>query len=226
MRAPPLAEYKDTKSRGDTASPIRLAPYGTFDLLQPAGTCGQPDEHSAIRGPIMSAAREFVSHTSRRPRATMSPLLHGVLRHRAAFGVLMTVLAATACGDDKSSTSATTMLPQQITTTTTAPATTPTTLRTVALGETFSVGVGESVTLRTEGLSLTYKSVVSDNRCRPTQQCIQAGDASVAVGMAKDGISPATLTIGAPGSARYGKYTVAVVQLGFGQSPSAKMRVS
>jgi hypothetical protein len=147
------------------------------------------------------------------------------MRWRAALGVVfVTVVVATACGGHNSSTSTTTTLPAP--TTTTAPATTTTIGRTVSLGETFSVSVGESVLVRTEGLLLTYKSVVSDSHCRPSQQCISEGAASVAVAVAKEGMPPATLTIGAPGSARYGRYTVTVAQLSFGKSPTVRLKVA
>ena len=148
-----------------------------------------------------------------------------MMRWRAALGVVVvTVLVATACGKHDSSTSTTTTLPAP--TTTMARATTTTIGRTVSLAETLSVSVGESVLVRTEGLLLTYKSVVSDSRCRPTQQCIAAGDASVALAVAKENMPPATLTIGAPGSTRYGRYTVTVVQLSFGQSPTLRLKVA
>ncbi|MCA1670779.1 MAG: hypothetical protein LC799_00765 [Actinobacteria bacterium] len=73
---------------------------------------------------------------------------------------------------------------------------------------------------------MTFKAVVSDNRCRPTLQCIVAGEASVAVAVVKDGTSPTSLTIGAPGSVRNGRYTIEVVSLSYGQSRIASLRVT
>ena len=144
----------------------------------------------------------------------------------AAAGVALIVAVVPACGDDGTPATTTTTVPAPTTTTTTVPPTTTTTLRTVALGETFSLRLAESVSVRTENLSLTFTSVPEDSRCRPGQQCIVAGEASVIVAAAKDGMAPARLTIGAPGRARYGRYTVEVVQLGFGPSPSARLKVT
>ncbi len=142
-----------------------------------------------------------------------------------ALVLAVTVGLAMACGDGGSSpsTSPTTTLPEA--TTTTASTTTTTVTRAVALCETFSVRVGESVSVAAERLFLQFKAVASDSRCRPGQRCIVAGDAFITVALAKDGMAPASLTISAPGSARYGRYTVEVVQLGFGPSPNTRIRV-
>jgi hypothetical protein len=52
------------------------------------------------------------------------------------------------------------------------------------------------------------------------------GEASIAVLVAKEGMSPATLTIGVSGTARYGRYTVAVVGLGRSGSSIAQIKIS
>jgi len=112
-----------------------------------------------------------------------------------------------------------------------SPTTTATTVpagRTVTRGTTFSMTVGETVTVLGEGLSVTYSAVGADNRCRPGQQCIVAGSASVSVTVRKDPAPAATLTLNspdAPTSGRYGAYTVELVKLGFGTPPVASLRV-
>jgi hypothetical protein len=111
-----------------------------------------------------------------------------------------------------------------------APATTAATAagRTAALGETFPVGVGEAVTIAGEGLTVTFTSVVSDNRCPPGVQCIVAGSATISVTAAKAGMPVAGLTLGTdtPTSATYGKYTIELVGLGRGPAPAASLRVT
>lgn len=101
--------------------------------------------------------------------------------------------------------------------------------RTVALGETFSVGVGETVSVSGAGLSVTFSAVVDDNRCRPGTQCIVAGNATVVVKAAKAGTPPASLTLNTdeePRSAQYGNHSVELVQLSFGRPPTARLRVT
>ena len=142
----------------------------------------------------------------------------------AALVVTLTGVVAAACGDDGGSSSTTTTRLAE--TTTTLSTTTTTTGRAAALGQTVSMRVGESVSIPSAGISLTFTKVVSDSRCPPRSQCIVEGEASIAVAVAKDGMSPASLTIGAPGTARYGRYTVAVVGLGRGGSPIAQIKVS
>ena len=110
--------------------------------------------------------------------------------------------------------------------TTAAPNTTVPAGRTVALGETFSLGIGESVFVPGEALTVTLDGVMADSRCRPGQQCIAAGDATLTVTMAKAGVS-ATLTLNtaAPRTARSGSYSVELVQLSFARPPVATLRV-
>lgn len=156
-------------------------------------------------------ARWFPSATTRR-------------RCLAALVVTVAGVGAAACGDDGGSSSTTTTLLAE--TTTTSSTTTTTTGRVAALGQTLSMRVGESVSIPSAGISLTFTKVVSDSRCPARSQCIVEGEASIAVAVAKDGMAPASLTIGAPGAARYGRYTVAVVGLGRGDSPIAQIKVS
>ena len=59
-------------------------------------------------------------------------------------------------------------------------------------------------------------------------QCIVAGDATIAVTLAKAGSAPATLSLNtdAPTTGQYLSYTVALVDLGSGASPPATLRVT
>ena len=141
-----------------------------------------------------------------------------------AWIVILNGVVAPACGDGGGSSSTTTTRLAE--TTTTSSTTTTTTGRAAALGQTLPVRVGESVSIPSAGLSLTFTKVVSDSRCPSRSQCIVEGEAAIAVAVAKDGMSPASLTIGAPGTARYGRYTVAVVGLSRGGSAIAQIEVS
>jgi|GEM_PF-3840659 hypothetical protein len=142
-----------------------------------------------------------------------------------AMTMALSGVFATACGGDSRSSSTTTTRPPE-TTTTSSSTTTTTTGRAGALGQTVPLRVGESLSIPSAGLSLTFTEVVADSRCPAGAQCITAGEASIRVAIVREGMSPANLTIGVPGSARYGRYTVAVVGLGRGASPIAQVKVS
>ena len=112
----------------------------------------------------------------------------------------------------------------------TAPGTTSTVppVCTVSRGTTFLLSVGETVSVLGEGLSVTSVAVVADSRCRPGQQCIVAGNATLSVTVRKEGMPAAMLALNTddpPTSARYGMYDVELVQLGFGSPPVARLRV-
>ncbi len=111
----------------------------------------------------------------------------------------------------------------------TAPPVTVTPGRTAALGESFSLGVGETVSIPAEGLSVTFGNVGSDNRCPPGVQCIVAGNASIGVPVVKAGSAGAILVLNTtegPTTASYGPYTVELVRLGFSSPPIATLRVT
>ena len=150
-------------------------------------------------------------------------------RWAALLMVAASGVVTTSCGDDGGSAPSTTTRRAELTTsstTTTSPTTTTTTGRTAALGQTVPLRAGETVVIPSAGLSLTFSKVVSDSRCPSRSQCIVEGEASIAVVVAKDGMSPGNLTIGVPGTARYGRYTVAVVALSRGGSSIAQIKVS
>ena len=84
---------------------------------------------------------------------------------------------------------------------------------------------GETVNVTGEGLTVTLDSI-QDSRCPPfPAQCVVAGDASITVTLAKAGSSPATLSIGLPGSDQYLSYTVELIGVGR-LTPSATLMVS
>ncbi|MDP1803938.1 MAG: hypothetical protein Q8K72_02115, partial [Acidimicrobiales bacterium] len=116
--------------------------------------------------------------------------------------------------------------------TTAPPTTTPTTttarVRTVALGEAFSVRVGEPVSVAGAGVSVTFAALVSDSRCPPFVQCIQAGEAVITVALTRAGSGPVSLTLSTdrPTSARSGNRSVALISLGRGSAPIAQLKVT
>ena len=170
----------------------------------------------------------------------------------AVMGVVLVIVGAGACGGDStpvetgSSTptsagpvSATTSVSTTTVGSTAPPATAPppeTTLApavppggTVALGQDFLVNLGESVAVTGEGLTVTYAELVADSRCPPDVQCIWAGNATIAVAMAKEGGASATVqlnTMEGPKSAPYSSYTAALLDLAWGPSPTARLLVT
>ena len=100
--------------------------------------------------------------------------------------------------------------------------------RSVGRGQSFSIGVGETVNIAGERLTITFQDVLQDSRCPVGVQCIVAGDAIIAVTLAKTGSSSATLSLNteSPVTAQYLNYTVELVDLGRGGSPPATLKVS
>ena len=161
----------------------------------------------------------------------------------AVMGVALVLVGAGACGGDSTpvetgATTPTSAGPASATpsassttveSTTPPPATTAAPPTTVALGQDFAVDVGESVTVAGEGLTVTYVELVADSRCPPDVQCIWAGNATIAVAMAKAGELAANVqlnTMEGPKSAGYSSYTVALLDLAWGPSPTARLRVT
>lgn len=150
---------------------------------------------------------------------------------RAAWGLGALLAVTAACGGGASSTSAGTSVTTAASTTTpttTAPTTTTAKVRTVALGEAFSIKVGESVSVAGAGVSVTFTALVSDSRCPRGVQCIQAGNAVISVAVARPGASPVTLTLNTDGpkSARSGNRSVELISISRGEPPIAQLRVA
>ena len=168
------------------------------------------------------------------------------------IGVVLVLVGAGACGGDSTpvetgattptsagpgsattSASSTTVGSTTVGSTTPPPATTvnppSSPARTVALGQDFPVDVGESVTVAGEGLTVTYVELATDSRCPPDVQCIWAGNATIAVALAKAGEASATIelnTMEGPKSAAFTSYTVDLLDLAWGPSPTARLRVT
>jgi len=101
--------------------------------------------------------------------------------------------------------------------------------RSVTLGQAFPLDVGESVAVAGEGLRVTYVRLVADSRCPLDVECIWAGNATIAVSIAHEGGPEATLsleTMEGAISATWSNYTVALVELDRGPSPTAVLRVT
>lgn len=110
---------------------------------------------------------------------------------------------------------------------TTSPPTT-TGARTVALGQSFTVGVGQPVTVSGPGLTVAFVALVEDSRCPIGSQCIWAGRAVISLTVAKAGMAPATLAVSTedPPSSRYGSNTIELVLLTRGEPRIATLRVT
>jgi hypothetical protein len=101
-------------------------------------------------------------------------------------------------------------------------------IRTVPLGDTFLIAVGESVAIAGERLTVGYSQLLSDSRCPLDVQCITAGNAAVAFTLAKEGSPPSTVTVNTtegPPSGGYLTYVVELVDLNRGTSPRARLRI-
>jgi hypothetical protein len=101
-------------------------------------------------------------------------------------------------------------------------------VRTVALGQSFTVGVGQPVTVSGPGLTVTFAALVEDSRCPIGSQCIWAGRAVISLTVTKAGMAPATLSVSNedPPSSRYGSNTIELVLLTRGEPRMATLRVS
>jgi hypothetical protein len=55
----------------------------------------------------------------------------------------------------------------------------------VALGQRFSLKIGESAQVEGEGLAIGFESVVTDSRCPKGEQCIREGEATIRVWLRK-----------------------------------------
>lgn len=142
---------------------------------------------------------------------------------RLATIVVALVVALAGCDSDSTplETSAPTSSP---TSSTTAPP-----VRSVALGNEFLIHVRESVAVAGADVIVTYEEFLADSRCPIGVQCIQAGNATIAVSLAATGAEAATLqlnTTEGPVSGSYSSYTVALVNLFRGPSPAATLRVT
>ena len=99
---------------------------------------------------------------------------------------------------------------------------------TVALGQSFTLGLGQAVTVSGPGLTVTFAAVVEDSRCPIGSQCVWAGRAVISLTVAKAGMVPATLAVSneGPPSSRYGSNTIELVLLSRSEPRLAALRVT
>ena len=88
--------------------------------------------------------------------------------------------------------------------------------RNVNLGQPFALDVGQSATVRNEGLTVTFDGVDADSRCPSDVTCFWEGDAEVAVTISKPGFTPLSTVLHTsltPQSVSYNGYTVTLNDL-------------
>lgn len=102
----------------------------------------------------------------------------------------------------------------------------PSASRTVEADTSFSLAVGEQVTLPDAG-TLRYVGVRDDSRCRPDVTCIRAGEAKVDfdVSSASGGTERITLVQPDKPSGRAGNWTVTIEALDFAAPPRVTLRI-
>lgn len=86
----------------------------------------------------------------------------------------------------------------------------------VDLGEPFELGVGDTATVKGEGLIVIFNGVGEDSRCPIDVSCIWAGDAEVDVTISKSGYATLNTTLHTtltPQSVSYNGYTVTLNDL-------------
>ena len=97
--------------------------------------------------------------------------------------------------------------------------------RALASGASATLAAGESVTLP-DASTLTYVGTMSDSRCRPNVQCIQAGDANVAFRHVGGGMShDVELNSRKSPSADLGAWRITLTGLTFDAPPKATVRL-
>ena len=93
-------------------------------------------------------------------------------------------------------------------------------------GEPFTLMPGEAVTLPDASI-LRYVRVTQDSRCRPTVQCIRAGDADVTFEFTASGGTPVPVQVNIPESpqATMGAWRLQLLALAFDEPGQATVRV-
>lgn len=85
-----------------------------------------------------------------------------------------------------------------------------------ALGERFTLGVGQSASIADTGFQITYTELIDDSRCPPEVTCVWEGDAVIAVSLAGSS-EPATAELHTydqrPGSVDYGDCRIELLAL-------------
>ena len=93
-------------------------------------------------------------------------------------------------------------------------------------GEAFTLMPGEAVQLP-DASTLRYVRVAQDSRCRPTVQCIRAGDADVGFEFTSAGGGPLSVNVNLPESpeATMGAWRLQLLALAFDEPAQATVRV-
>jgi len=161
-----------------------------------------------------------LSASTKRAREIPDGVVDAPARWAAALCAALALVATAACGPEPTpvETRSPTTLPEGVpvpapatsrgveppTSASTAPPRTATPeVRTIPLGTSFQLAVAGTVAVAGERLTVGYNRLLSDSRCPLDVQCITAGNAAVAITLAK----------------------VELVDLGRGPSPTARLRV-
>jgi hypothetical protein len=98
--------------------------------------------------------------------------------------------------------------------------------RSAKSGEAFTLTPGETVQLP-DASRLRYVRVAQDSRCRPTVQCIRAGDADVVFEFTAPGDAPVPVNVNIPESpqAAMGRWRFQLLALAFDEPAQATVRV-
>jgi hypothetical protein len=88
--------------------------------------------------------------------------------------------------------------------------------RDVALGQEFKIKNGEQVNVSGQNLRITFSSVSSDSRCPTGAQCVWAGNAAIALEIAKKKKKQVVVTLNTssePKEVDYKRYKIRLVAL-------------
>lgn len=85
-----------------------------------------------------------------------------------------------------------------------------------ALGQEFTLKVGQEVSIKEAGLKITFASVAEDSRCPKGVDCIWAGNGKIVVKISKGGSKPTELQLNTgiePKQLRFDEYDIKFIQL-------------
>ncbi len=85
----------------------------------------------------------------------------------------------------------------------------------ITLDQPFTLGYAEHRSVDRDTLTLTFTAVIEDSRCPTGVQCVQAGQASIALQASADGSASQelTLTVPTPDTATYAGYSIQLLSL-------------
>lgn len=85
-----------------------------------------------------------------------------------------------------------------------------------ALDQEFEVGIGRQVSIRKEGLTISFASVAEDSRCPEGVQCVWAGNGKIVLRLSKAGRRASLIRLNTttdPRQANYRGYEIKLVNL-------------